>query len=469
MIGHEGFPEITLRTSLSGVSLIEQIRKAATYLSYGNRLVEFHKYIDALNQSARRGQLTAKMKPKVDLNTTRVAAPHNLITSVIRLHKALVAFERVGTNELLLDLTPLEWQSVVEIESVLEVVKVATTLAQYEHLYTGGFYYLIKSYVLKRLYDPNGLQVINLSLLNEKPLLPRMQRATSKFTAVGSTCVERAKVEGCRRFCGLKIEDAPMSMPAIVPSDRDLICALLDLRLMRSVGGSGYLSTEERNSAKVLLEDAYVEFAATARDFMAEPSDDESRAAEAPVVPPSSPKPQAVRTMPALGIVAQSYVSSDDSDSDDDHSTRTVDHNQTDREEFKRVFKKWSKQSPDWSEIDPKLKDKTEFDLIGDLLHVDVGKIYAEYEKHDPERKQYGWLPDMARCRIGAGNAESFSERTLSVANQVVAEGNTLLADAEVEMVAVLRMNKWFMEFMRKHHPELAHEKFGCNIDFGSS
>ena len=75
----------------------------------------------------------------------------------------------------------------------------------------------------------------------------------------------------------------------------------------------------------------------------------------------------------------------------------------------------------------------------------------------------------MARCRIGAGNAESFSERTLSVANQVVAEGNTLLADAEVEMVAVLRMNKWFMEFMRKHHPELAHEKFGCNIDFGSS
>ena len=109
MIGHEGFPEITLRTSLSGVSLIEQIRKAATYLSYGNRLVEFHKYIDALNQSARRGQLTAKIKPKVDLNTTRVAAPHNLITSVIRLHKAFVAFERAGTNELLLDLTPLEW------------------------------------------------------------------------------------------------------------------------------------------------------------------------------------------------------------------------------------------------------------------------------------------------------------------------------------------------------------------------
>ena len=229
------------------------------------------------------------------------------------------------------------------------------------------------------------------------------------------------------------------------------------------------MSTEERSRAKVLLEDAYVEFAATARDFMAEPDDHESRAAEVPVVPSSSPKPQAVRTTPALGIVAQSYVSSDDPDSDDDDFTGAVDHNQTDCEEFKRVFKKWSKQSPDWSETDPKLKDKTEFDLIGDLLHVDVGKIYAEYEKHDPERKQYGWLPDMARCRIGAGNAESFSERTLSVANQVVAEGNTLLDDAEVEMVAVLRMNKWFMEFMRKHHPELAHEKFGCNIDFGSS
>lgn len=416
----------------------------------------------------RADQLTAKMKPKVDLNTTRIAAPHNLLKSVIRLHRALVAFERVGTNDLLLDLSPVEWQSVVEMESVLEVVEAATTLAQYEHLHTGGYYYVIKTFVLQSLYDPKGLPVINLSSLNEKPLLPRVVRPISKFTSLGSTCVNRGKVEGCRRFCALKIEDAPEIMPEIVPSYRDLICGLLDLRLIGSVGGSGYLSTDQRGIAKQLLEDAYVEFAATARAFVAEPADHESGAAEVQVVPPSTPKPRAVHTTSARGIAAQSYVS-DDSDSDDDDSNRTVDHEQMARDEFKRVFKKWSKQSPDWSEIDPKLKDKTDYDLIGDLLHVDVGKFYAQYEKRDPERKQYGWLPDMARCRIGAENAESFSERVLSVANQVVTDGNTLLDDAEVEMVAVLRMNKWFMEFMRKHHPELAHEKFGCNIDFGSS
>ena len=107
--------------------------------------------------------------------------------------------------------------------------------------------------------------------------------------------------------------------------------------------------------------------------------------------------------------------------------------------------------------------------MIADLLPVDIGKQYAEYDKIDPERKRYGWLPHMARCRIGAENAENFSERVLSVANHGVTDGNTLLDHAEVEMVCVLRMNKWFMEFMREHHPEVADEKFGCNIDFESS
>jgi len=71
----------------------------------------------------------------------------------------------------------------------------------------------------------------------------------------------------------------------------------------------------------------------------------------------------------------------------------------------------------------------------------------------DKERKIYGFIPLMASFtygQIGALNAESFCERVLSL---VLTEGNTLLDDAELEMLIILRMNRDFMEFMRKYSP----------------
>ena len=44
----------------------------------------------------------------------------------------------------------------------------------------------------------------------------------------------------------------------------------------------------------------------------------------------------------------------------------------------------------------------------------------------------------------------------ISCANSVMTEGNTLLKDAELEMLVVLRMNRRFMEFMRTNYPDLA-------------
>ena len=77
----------------------------------------------------------------------------------------------------------------------------------------------------------------------------------------------------------------------------------------------------------------------------------------------------------------------------------------------------------------------------------------------------------MASCsygQIGALNAESFCERTLRVAGHVMDEGNTLLGDAELEMLTILRMNRAFMEFMRQHYPELtrslADQHFGKSV-----
>eukprot|EP00665_Eupelagonemidae_sp_cell47_P011308 gene11307-8352_t len=55
--------------------------------------------------------------------------------------------------------------------------------------------------------------------------------------------------------------------------------------------------------------------------------------------------------------------------------------------------------------------------------------------------------------QIGALNAESFCER-----------GNTLLDDAELQMHVVLRMNRKFMEFMRKNYQDELKEAFGKPI-----
>ena len=69
-----------------------------------------------------------------------------------------------------------------------------------------------------------------------------------------------------------------------------------------------------------------------------------------------------------------------------------------------------------------------------------------------------------SRLVPGALNAESFCERVLSCANDVLTEGNTLLGDAELEMLVVLRMNRNFMRFMRKHYSYMLNEQFGQTV-----
>ena len=42
----------------------------------------------------------------------------------------------------------------------------------------------------------------------------------------------------------------------------------------------------------------------------------------------------------------------------------------------------------------------------------------------------------------------------------MLTEGNTILSDEELEMLVVLRMNREFMQYMRKHHNELTADHF---------
>ena len=113
-------------------------------------------------------------------------------------------------------------------------------------------------------------------------------------------------------------------------------------------------------------------------------------------------------------------------------------------------------------------KNKDEpLDLTEDLMRLDIGKLYTHVEKVDTGRQLYGYIPLMASSssgQLGALSAESYCERILSCANNVIVKGNTLLGDEELEMIVVLRMNREFMQFMREHYNDEAKQVFGEKV-----
>ena len=72
---------------------------------------------------------------------------------------------------------------------------------------------------------------------------------------------------------------------------------------------------------------------------------------------------------------------------------------------------------------------------------------------------------------VGKVLASSYAECINSAANLILTKGNTLLAEEEINMCTVLRMNHRFMEFMRKYHPDAANQRFkmtAISDDFSS-
>ena len=86
---------------------------------------------------------------------------------------------------------------------------------------------------------------------------------------------------------------------------------------------------------------------------------------------------------------------------------------------------------------------------LDSLLEVNIGKLFKKIQGNE----KYGFLPDMARAsrgNVGALGAESFCERVISAANIVMTKGNKLLANEELDMLVVLRMNRDFMDWARE-------------------
>ena len=159
---------------------------------------------------------------------------------------------------------------------------------------------------------------------------------------------------------------------------------------------------------------------------------------------------------------------SDDCESETGAEAKDEDEQKRDerlRAEFKKSWDEWRRamKTVDWRAVDQSMKQKAEKPGIVELMQADIGPMYAQMERSG----KYGHLPRMAGCsvgQLGALNAESFAERVLSCANNVLTTGNTLLSDEEVEMLVILRMNRAFMEFMRTHYGHIVKQQFNQTI-----
>ena len=99
-------------------------------------------------------------------------------------------------------------------------------------------------------------------------------------------------------------------------------------------------------------------------------------------------------------------------------------------------------------------KGKDNWRLVRDLLRVDLKQVLADAKKKDPDMSKFGFIPYMAKTWLGRLLAESFAERIFSNCNIVLTPGNMSLNPIEMGQLVVLRMNKRFMQYMKKRYKD---------------
>ena len=466
-----------------GAEVVKRAHAAAVFFAYSDRWGELCKLSEATT-----GQ-QVKMRLKVDKNTTRIASVHGLLHSLLRNFKPLTLYEQTKSPTWKLH---GDWDTIAEFESVLHVTKMATSLAQIEKDYAGAYAGIIKRAVLNTL-RKDEMAVIDLDKVSPDMVRPvRYMKKVRNFTERGKTCLTRAIVEALRRWC--KVDTEVPTDDNVHFSDRELIAAVLDLRTYKDL--PSLLERDVRKRAEQLAQDEYVRFGMKAYDYNVNKKAQLSHAASAPTASASTataaqapsatvassqqeqevqevsqPQPQGHVDALAVGILHGESEWTDDEYSEDEvqdtaelaeevaTAARAAYMTQLE-EEAPRVFRAWRSLIVDWkAEFPEECKEWPSRgpDPLRHLMRLDVGPLYKRIAHEDSKIKspRYGLIPLMVSCsrgQIGHLNAESFCERVLSVCNDVLTDGNSLLGDTELCQLSLLRINTSFMEECRMRY-----------------
>ena len=99
------------------------------------------------------------------------------------------------------------------------------------------------------------------------------------------------------------------------------------------------------------------------------------------------------------------------------------------------------------------------FDLIDDLLLLDVGCFYVVILEKSHSRKcpSFHFITFMEILLL---NAEHFCERIISKGNLVMKDRNTFLDDDELEILMLIGMNRDFMKFIQRKYTQISKQNF---------
>ena len=78
----------------------------------------------------------------------------------------------------------ISWPAVLEVEAVLNISRITTTLVQYEHLFNGAYGNLISALTLNS-YRSQTLNIIDQTAMTASPHLPRIARQHEALTEIG--------------------------------------------------------------------------------------------------------------------------------------------------------------------------------------------------------------------------------------------------------------------------------------------
>ena len=95
------------------------------------------------------------------------------------------------------------------------------------------------------------------------------------------------------------------------------------------------------------------------------------------------------------------------------------------------------------------IKVTNELDLLEDMIDLDMGPLLCSLAAHLKD------LVSFACAIIGANVSESFCEREISIVNQIMTKRRTSITDERLEKLTVLKMNRLFIEDMKKQYPKL--------------
>eukprot|EP00171_Calliarthron_tuberculosum_P019558 IDg19558t1 len=216
-----------------GAAVMKKAHSMGKHFSYSTRYDEL---MDICLQVS-----AARIRIKLDINGTRVTAMHGLLYSEIRLNKPLKIYQL--NKQVDWKLSDEDWENIRDFEGLLVISDKPLKLLQHE---------------------------IDLNAVTDSPRLPRINVSINEFSKVSRKCVECARLEAERRYCGNKGESP--SWKEYEPSERELGATLLDLR---TISGK-HLSGDLRRSALDILRDEYIKYAIQESKFKKEKAEAKS-------------------------------------------------------------------------------------------------------------------------------------------------------------------------------------------------